>query len=143
MMNAEQIVNALRIINCDGRNCSSCPCDEYRKYAKYEACDDGTRLIAAELIESMQAKLDAIQNPQPLTLEQLKERSKRHLPIWTVTVSVVGSGRWEIMTLDDNEFPDVYYNFKTWCEDYREPAHLIEKTYGKTWLAYDHEPKGE
>jgi hypothetical protein len=58
------------------------------------------------------------ENPQPLTLKELKERVGK--PVWTVTNGVVGSGRWEIVDFLYDCFTD---------------------SYGKTWIAYDHEPK--
>jgi hypothetical protein len=78
------------------------------------------------------------ENPKPLTLEELKERDGK--PVWTVTKGVDGSGRWELVT------------FTTICacpwHQVITMVNLLDgeteyeiSTYGKTWLAYSHEPK--
>lgn len=74
----------------------------------------------------------------PLTLEQLREMNGE--PIWTVTLGVEGSGRWELCTCE----------LVTAC-----PAHKVLRcvtavgeitdyevdTYGATWLAYRRKPE--
>lgn len=74
----------------------------------------------------------------PLTLEEMLEMDGE--PVWTVTLSVEGSGRWELCTCE----------MVTAC-----PLHKVLRcvtavgevtdyeldTYGKTWLAYRRKPE--
>lgn len=61
-MNTDEIVRALRISadydECRNTGCKNCPADALRVNG---ACDDGTMLAAANLIESLQAQLAASQ----------------------------------------------------------------------------------
>lgn len=74
----------------------------------------------------------------PLTLEELKQMDGE--PVWTVTIGIDGSGRWElvketvlricpyraVLTMTNMEDGETDYEFDT---------------YGKTWLAYRHKPE--
>jgi hypothetical protein len=77
------------------------------------------------------------ENPQPLTLKELKERAGK--PVWTVTNGVVGSGRWEIVDFQKPQYDDrevlTLANLSDGLYD------CFADNYGKTWIAYDHEPK--
>lgn len=62
-MNADEIAKALRTLRCaDSCNCLSCPCEQFRSYVTNESCDDGTRLAAADLIESLQARITELED---------------------------------------------------------------------------------
>jgi hypothetical protein len=88
-----------------------------------------------ELISLALAALRAQQereNPQPLTLNVLKERIGK--PIWTVTNGLDGSGRWELL-----ETINFDLGFIRLC-NMAEGSYDIElDSYGETWFAYDHE----
>lgn len=62
------------------------------------------------------------ENPQPLTLEQLRERIGR--PYYHVSHVGNKNNKWVILQKAIGEHPEDYH-------------------YGEWWLAYDHEPKGE
>jgi hypothetical protein len=87
------------------------------------------------LLDQLSSALRAQEN-EPLTLEQLRVMEGE--PIWTVTLGVKGSGRYELCTAHalnllplrcvtaDGEIHD--------CD---------QEAYGKTWIAYPRKPKGD
>lgn len=64
------------------------------------------------------------ENPKPLTLDELRDRNGK--PIYIVSKEFGDS--WEIASYDKRRF--FGRGLCYWLDDY-----------GKTWLAYDHEPK--
>lgn len=74
-------------------------------------------------IEALREKA-ARENPQSLTLEELKERRRK--PVW------IKNGKMRYWSIVDISMLNGTY--ETVCQ-------LSSKDYGKTWLAYDHEPK--
>ena len=90
-----------------------------------------------DLVESLQRERD---NPQPLTLEQMLDMEGA--PVWTVTIGLEYSGRYELCTA----------HMACACPLHRvlrcvtaigEVTDYELDSYGKTWLAYATEPKGE
>jgi hypothetical protein len=71
------------------------------------------------------------ENPKPLTLEELKERVGK--PVW-IKFLESGKGSWEILG-------SVYTAKIISCDPYAGAVYRSVESYGKTWLAYDHEPK--
>ena len=67
----DEIIRALRTLRCaDPCDCLSCPCEQFRSYDTGNACDDGTRLAAADLIESLQTRIAELES-------QLSESQRR------------------------------------------------------------------
>ena len=76
----------------------------------------------------------ARENPQPLTLEQLKERVGR--PVYAQSELLPGESHWCI--LDETL---AFGGGFTLVAIYGRNLTLAESDYGRTWFAYDHEPK--
>lgn len=81
----------------------------------------------------------ARENPKPLTLDKLKERNGK--PVFKVLISenigeYIGceNAWWDVMVISKHS-EDVI----NWRSGHLNYIH----DYGKTWIAYDHEPKGE
>jgi len=83
-----------------------------------------TRVILSDLRAQQEQ-----QNPQPLTLEELKERAGK--PVYIVSVRY-GHGEWYVL---GTPATDDYGNIETTDNDTR-----YHGDYGKTWFAYAHEP---
>lgn len=81
-------------------------------------------------------------NPKPLTIEQLRERSGK--PVWTVGVSFTDDGSysmWDIIESVDDDGVEFGYSSESveWW-NYNlcgSDGELL----GCAWVAYDHEPK--
>lgn len=70
---------------------------------------------------------------EALTLEELREMDGQ--PVWTVTLGLEGSGRWELLTFDlitACPFKEMILMVNL-CEG---DARYEIDTYGKTWIAY-------
>lgn len=81
----------------------------------------------------------AEQNPKPLTLDELIRMDGE--PIWTVTIGLKGSGRWELC--EGYTIRACPFKGALRCVDLSGEATLYDyKTYGKTWLAYRTKPEG-
>ena len=111
---------------------------EFYNFPAAKITEHEDAVAAAELaISALRAQAER-ENPKPLTLEQLKERDGN--PVWTVTNGVYGSGGWELI-----KFTIVCacpWHEIIECVRLDEEQYGCEiSTYGKTWLAYDHEPK--
>lgn len=74
-----------------------------------------SRRIYVDALRSQQER----DNPKPLTLEELRQRDKK--PVWHVNLLNHDCDCWRIF----------------WMIDYKDEL----DDYGKTWLAYDQEPK--
>lgn len=66
------------------------------------------------------------ENPQPLTVEELKRRKGK--PVWIVWSDGRIQSKWWIVGSND-------WNMMEFFSDY------IPSDYGKTWLAYDYPPQ--
>ena len=99
---------------------------ELRK--KYAANPETRYLMALIMAESALREKAERENLQPLTLEELKERlnNTKGTPIF-ITPPEGYKGEWG----------DAWYIFPWDYKDFKL------EMYGITWLAYDHEPKGE
>lgn len=104
--------------------------------------DENIEMGISLQIESEKIKLEALQqakereeNP-PLTLEQLRERVGK--PVYTRYINVSPHiDNWEILC----GINDMYI---TLCSENDGGIYDCDIcTFGKTWLAFDHEPKGE
>ena len=81
----------------------------------------------------------AEENPKPLTLDELIRMDGE--PIWTVTIGLKGSGRWELC--EGYTIRACPFKGALRCVDLSGEATLYDyKTYGKTWLAYRTKPEG-
>jgi hypothetical protein len=85
--------------------------------------------LIAHAIEALCARQER-ENPEPLTLEQLHDRVGR--PVWLIN-TVNGIGKWMIVETIQ----------RGGCLFVDDDCHhrWSYSDYGKTWLAYDHEPK--
>ena len=98
------------------------------------------RILPTEIaIEALREKAER-ENPQPLTLEELKERVGK--PIWIHAFNA----KWEKTTIYSKVYPYLIRNISEnemygATKEAQEWRHFDE--YGDWWLAYDHEPKGE
>lgn len=88
---------------------------------------DGTQdyETAIEALRAMEER----DNPKPLTLDQLKERVGK--PVWFKPVNN-DEGWWRVISRTEPLDGDAFYFTDSYC---------WRNAYGKTWLAYDHEPK--
>lgn len=127
-------------------SCEYCNGTEYMYYAE----DHGTIACVEVVHETLVVDLyrdyaempikfcpvcgSPLSDPTPLTLEQLRGMDGE--PVFTKTIGVVGSGRWELIVFDDH-----WLYCKTAHEDYKITLIEFKNTYGKTWLAYTHKPK--
>jgi hypothetical protein len=94
-----------------------------------------------EIVNRLESALRAQQErekPKPLTLDDLRKMEGK--PVWTVTHGVEGSGRWEIVEFQKPNYDD--REIMTLTNIAEGLYDCFADTYGKTWLAYDHEPKG-
>lgn len=88
--------------------------------------------LAVEALREKQQR-DGGGEQQPLTVEELRQMDRG--AIFTKTIGVIGSGRWELMSFDEH-----WVYFKTVYEDYKVTYREFEDSYGKTWLAYRTKP---
>lgn len=80
-----------------------------------------------------------IDEPKPLTLYELIRMDGE--PIWTVTIGLEGSGRWELC--EGYTIRACPFKGAIRFVDLSGEATLYDyKTYGKTWLAYRTKPEG-
>lgn len=77
-------------------------------------------------------------NPQPLTLFEMLELDGE--PVWTETIGIDRTGRWELITCETVCACPLEQKLRsvTWAGDVE--WYPLE-TYGKTWIAYRHKPE--
>lgn len=77
-------------------------------------------------------------NPKPLTLEEMREMNGE--PVWTETIGLDRTGRWELITCETVCACPLEQKLRavTWAGDVE--WYPLE-TYGKTWIAYRHKPQ--
>jgi hypothetical protein len=99
-------------------------------YAGSELPSHDVLLKAENALRTQQER----ENPQPLTLEQLRERVGK--PVWIDIIGYMGNmtSEWGLVngcmkSIETSSGYALYYD-----DDDGDD-------YGKTWLAYDHEPK--
>lgn len=119
-----------RKLNYWPRECDKCPHNE-KCYTQNEL-----RKSIDLALSALEWQKSLLTEPQPLALDELRERNGK--PVFTKTIGVIGSGRWELFTFDDH-----WLYLKTAYEHYKMTIDELKNSYGKTWLAYDREPKGE
>lgn len=78
-------------------------------------------------------------DPHKLTLDELRQMDG--MPIWTETIGVEGSGRWEIMTFTTIHVCPFEERITMVCLDEGQEDYKLD-TYGRTWIAYDRPPGG-
>lgn len=88
-------------------------------------------------LTSLREKLER-DNPQSLTLDELRERDGK--PVWVQNVKHPERSRWELMVNAVYSFVNQEYSFQT-CWPQKLVCYRRGKDYGKTWLAYDYQPK--
>lgn len=111
--------------DCEGRSFVECQCG---------AAISGETRDAAIAAWNRRAE----QNPKPLTLDELIRMDGE--PIWTVTIGLKGSGRWELC--EGYTIRACPFKGALRCVDLSGEATLYDyKTYGKTWLAYRTKPE--
>lgn len=74
----------------------------------------------------------------PLTLEELREMDGE--PVWTVTIGLEGSGRWELCTCEMITACPIHKVLRCVASN-GEVTDYELGTYGKTWLAYRRRPE--
>jgi hypothetical protein len=90
-------------------------------------------------IQDLQEKAER-ENPKPLTLEELKERENK--PVY---VKLLNNRTYYKDTIEESFTTWCFINCKANAFKIRTPqGNLLERYenhYGKTWIAYDYEPK--
>lgn len=74
----------------------------------------------------------------PMTLDELRKMDGE--PVWTVTIGVSGSGRWELCTCETVCTCPLHKVLRCVTAD-GEVTDYDLYTYGKTWLAYRQKPE--
>lgn len=74
----------------------------------------------------------------PLTLDELRKMDGE--PVWTVTIGLSGSGRWELCTCETVCACPLHKVIRCVTAD-GEATDYDFDTYGKTWLAYRQKPE--
>jgi hypothetical protein len=121
---------------CRQRNCLDC---------EYDGCcflmprnDEVSELLAT--LEALPRERAERENPKPLTLDELLNMDGQ--PIWTITIGVEMSGRHELCTGYMLCVCPLHRVLRCVTADGEVTDYELE-TYGKTWLAYATEPKGD
>lgn len=83
---------------------------------------------AAPAVEAEPAPLN-----DPLTLEQLQEMDGE--PVWTVTIGLEGSGRWELCSCETITACPLHKVLRCVTSTGEATDYEFE-TYGKTWVVY-------
>lgn len=92
--------------------------------------DKNLYLAAAIALREKQER----ENPKPLTLEELKEHYRKS--VYAVSLDGEEENQWGILRRS------LCGSIGIWNKR-SEMALFVESDYGKTWLAYDYEPKEE
>lgn len=118
-----QLISTRAMIHCNGR----------KKLGKEYLKEMGQRIASYKIaIQALQEKAER-ENPKPLTLEQLKGKKwKAWIYIKTNEMAAMTSDWYRIFEPIIADF-SVGYPGVIWDLDFSD--------YGKTWSAYDHEPK--
>ena len=82
-----------------------------------------------DFVRRVEADLEAMEDPQPLTLEELKQMDMKPVFVVPLQPSKDTGAEWCVMWDGEACIPG--------CEHWAWPI----KDYGKTWTAYRHEPK--
>lgn len=90
-------------------------------------CESQSNDALRVALEALSAQL-ARENPQPLSLEELKARVGK--PVFIAFPLDIEKGGWRL-----------YEGFSQKCALFRGDYSLYIDGYGKTWLAYDHQPQ--
>ena len=102
----------------------------------------GRAVTYARLTELAQAekngRLVVLPPNAPLTLEELREMDGE--PVWTVTIGLEGSGRWELCTCEMITACPIHKVLRCVASN-GEVTDYELGTYGKTWLAYRRRPE--
>ncbi|MHC1722752.1 MAG: hypothetical protein AB9836_06055 [Aminipila sp.] len=127
MNDIERAIKAIKEGDCGDSECllwdiemEDCP-EQYGCHQVCKKCHYGVTL------QALQEKSER-ENPQPLTLEQLKERHKK--PVW-LDIICEDTKLWRICGKECR--PGLFY-FGNYGE-------FPMSTYGIDWVCYDHEPK--
>ena len=121
--------------------CNRCYSKGAPATCEYEVDTERGRAILEENDKKAAAAWNrrATENPQPLTLDKLIRMDGE--PIWTVTIGLKGSGRWELC--EGYTIRACPFKGALRCVDLSGEATLYDyKTYGKKWLAYRTKPEG-
>lgn len=95
---------------------------------------DGAELLSPELLRQVRAEL----KNNSLTLEQLLGMNGE--PIWTVTIGVDGSGRWELCSCETITACPLHKVLRCVTSAGEVTDYELD-TVGKTWLAYRRKPE--
>ena len=92
--------------------------------------------------EAVKVVTEAIakQIPRQLTLGELRQMDGS--PIWTETIGVEGSGRWEIVTFTVTHICPLDERITMVCLNEGQEDYELD-TYGRTWVAYNRPPEGD
>lgn len=132
----EDLLTALRVCGDDSKGCRVCP------LFKTSPCSNLFDVVSkrisqqADLLDQLQRETE----PVPLTLEELLKMEGH--PIWTSTIGVEMSGRYELCTGQTLCVCPLRRVLRCVTSDGELTDYEIG-TYGKTWIAYATEPKGE
>ena len=100
----------------------------------------GTRprkIGASEYWDDKAVQIPLPPNP-PLTLDELREMNGE--PVWTITIGLEGSGRWELCTCEVGTACPLHKVFRCVTATGEVTDYELD-TYGKTWLAYHSKPR--
>jgi hypothetical protein len=86
----------------------------------------GAKVVA----DQAKAIIAARDNPQPLTLDEFRERDGK--PVWMVYNSD-GDGMWRVFRGIDTAFSEAFVKFD-------DGSSIEVSQYNKTWIAYDYPP---
>ena len=96
-------------------------------------------LQASNLVKAYREGRAEILPPNaPLTLEELREMEGE--PVWTITIGIEGSGRWELCTCEVVTACPLHKVLRCVTSSGEVTDYEFE-TYGKTWLAYHRKPE--
>lgn len=111
--------DGLYYVKCNNPDCWICPQTAY--YSESKTADTAWNDRPAP-------------ENKPLTLDELRKMDGE--PVWTVSIGLDNSGRWEILESASAEFISL-------CNTSDGCYGCEIDTYGKTWLAYARKPEQE
>lgn len=118
-----------------------CGVENVKEYSPVTICGipivDAIRIVKLHKNDQLQRER---QEPKVLTLDELLEMDGQ--PIWTITIGVEMSGRYELCTGHTVCVCPLRRVLRCVTAD-GEVTDYELGTYGKTWLAYATEPKGD
>ena len=106
----------------------------------------GNAVSVARFLTALDVVVNALENVpdtdveknEPLTLDELLKMDGE--PMWTVTIGISGSGRWELCTCETVCACPLHKALRCVTAEGDVTDYDFD-TYGKTWLAYRQKPE--